>query len=601
MTILHVVESAEPDAESVTVTLETHHKLDDLKRLILVKWGKAAAGLDLRDLRLWKPKCDISMAHGVWAKEFQDSGCNLPEVADRLDATNIGLLGSQAVAAPLDATADIGLLGSPTAEKPPVVGVIVQVLRHESPHRTERLEEEARDTISDMTARYQNLVLHARGGKSPSQSAKSVNYRMEQRGPNPLCDGRYDDANPAATIAPPVQLYHPVFARFIDDVNNTALEIPGEVLVATADLMHKASGIYEDEETRKGKIRPALKKALSFDITNLVNDDRTYPDSGVMWTISETEGPLNHTVALAIEDEKRELGGGRYWVQPANDDLRALCCCPTFLIAFAGPWISVLGAVFTDKCIPQRLTDFIWMGNGSVFNSHASRRVARVLYSLTRSLHELRKYYTTLSRAGNSTRFFPSPKAFQPPDSTPVRFEYVEALQRDASCVTFLCKTEKDNQSIVVKFAESYCYEAHTHLAAKGMAPQLLYCGPIDLSPGAPSYGGLEMIVMEYLEGKMVAQVEQHNLPRDFAVQLKNIIDVLHNGGFVFGDLRPPNIMVSKDKVKLIDFDWAGRIGIAQYPLHLSSRIVWPEGVRPMGKIEKAHDLAMLQALINPV
>ncbi|KAF7336569.1 hypothetical protein MSAN_02289100 [Mycena sanguinolenta] len=450
---------------------------------------------------------------------------------------------------------------------------------------------------------------------TPSQAAKSANYRMEQSGSNPLYDGRYDDANPAATIAPPVQLYHPVFARFIDDVNNTALEIPGEVLVATADLMHKASGIYQDEDARKSKIRPALKKALSLDITNLVNDDRTSPDGGIMWTISKPEAALDHTVALAIKEEKRELGEGgcdpstqasfsvqRYWVQHANNALRALCCCPTFLIAFAGPWISVLGAVFTDKCIPQRLTDFIWMGNGSVFNSHACRRVARVLYSLTRSLHELRRYYTTLPQTGPSTRFFPSPKEFQcPGSSTPVRFEYAEPLERDAGCVAFLCKTKEDNQSIVVKFAESYCSEAHAHLAAKGMAPQLLYCGPIDPSPGAPSYGGLKMIVMEYLEGKTVAQVEQHNLPGDFAVQLKKIIGVLHAGGFVFGDLRPPNIMVSKDKVKLIDFDWAGQMGIAQYPLHLSSRIVWPEGVGPLGKIEKAHDLAMLQALINPV
>ncbi|KAF7374001.1 Proteinkinasesubdomain-containingproteinPKL ccin9 [Mycena sanguinolenta] len=476
MTILYVVESAEPNAEAVMVTLEADHKLDDLKTLILVKWGEGGSRpliFAIFDCGRF-PKRAISMAHGVWAQVFQDSGCKLPEVADQLDATNIGLLGSHAVAAPLDATADIGLLGSPTAEKPLWSASSSKSCPVDSTMRAlivpEQLEEEARDTISDMTTRYQNLLLHARGGMTPSQAAKSANYRMEQSGSNPLYDGRYDDANPAATIAPPVQLYHPVFARFIDDVNNTALEIPGEVLTKTHE---------------KARFAPLSKKALSLDITNLVNDDRTSPDGGIMWTISKPEAALDHTVALAIKEEKRELGEGgcdpstqasfsvqRYWVQHANNALRALCCCPTFLIAFAGPWISVLGAVFTDKCIPQRLTDFIWMGNGSVFNSHACRRVARVLYSLTRSLHELRRYYTTLPQTGPSTRFFPSPKEFQcPGSSTPVRFEYAEPLERDAGCVAFLCKTKEDNQSIVVKFAESYCSEAHAHLAAKGMAP----------------------------------------------------------------------------------------------------------------------------------
>ncbi|KAJ7250602.1 hypothetical protein C8J57DRAFT_1521013 [Mycena rebaudengoi] len=101
--------------------------------------------------------------------------------------------------------------------------------------------------------------------------------------------------------------------------------------------------------------------------------------------------------------------------------------------------------------------------------------------------------------------------------------------------------------------------------AAKGIAPELLYCGSVDLSDDAPSYEPLKMIVMEYLDGKTAAQLED-NLPKDFAAQLTEIVSVLYNGGFVFGDLRRPSIMVVKQIVKLID--WAGKM--------LNTQFTWP-------------------------
>jgi hypothetical protein len=45
-------------------------------------------------------------------------------------------------------------------------------------------------------------------------------------------------------------------------------------------------------------------------------------------------------------------------------------CCPTFLFANAGPWFAILGAVFTDKVIAQRLTDYIWVGMDATLTGH---------------------------------------------------------------------------------------------------------------------------------------------------------------------------------------------------------------------------------------
>jgi len=45
-------------------------------------------------------------------------------------------------------------------------------------------------------------------------------------------------------------------------------------------------------------------------------------------------------------------------------------CCPTFLFANAGPWFAILGAVFTNKVIAQRLTDYIWVGMDATLTGH---------------------------------------------------------------------------------------------------------------------------------------------------------------------------------------------------------------------------------------
>ena len=50
---------------------------------------------------------------------------------------------------------------------------------------------------------------------------------------------------------------------------------------------------------------------------------------------------------------------------------------------------------------------------------------------------------------------------------------------------------------------------------------------------------------------------------------------VLHGQGYVFGDLRGPNIMITKnEKVKLTCVHMKSR-----YPLLISRNLMWPAGV----------------------
>ena len=52
------------------------------------------------------------------------------------------------------------------------------------------------------------------------------------------------------------------------------------------------------------------------------------------------------------------------------------------------------------------------------------------------------------------------------------------------------------------------------------------------------------MVVMEYIDGETLDQAKQ--IPPTFMDQVRHALDVLHGQGYVFGDLRGPNILITK-------------------------------------------------------
>ena len=90
------------------------------------------------------------------------------------------------------------------------------------------------------------------------------------------------------------------------------------------------------------------------------------------------------------------------------------------------------------------------------------------------------------------------------------------------------------------------------------------------------------MVVMDYVNGMTADILEKHKLlPSNFFEEVEKILSHLHNRGYVFGDLRSPNVMVRDDdrKVMFIDFDWVGKDGESTYPIIMSESISWPQGV----------------------
>jgi serine/threonine protein kinase len=264
----------------------------------------------------------------------------------------------------------------------------------------------------------------------------------------------------------------------------------------------------------------------------------------------------------------------------------------------------ILGAVITDGVIVQRLTDYLWVGIDSVLIESRINHVAKTFYALKMSLEKLRAYYESQQLTSDhpaDSRYFPSITAYRQ-ENVFFEFEYVGYLENVPDCVTLRARTLLEPvQDIVVKFVDRYGERAHQLLADVGLAPRLLYCGLPCPNNDQPSSQPISMVIMEYIDGNTLAEakhIKDEETLEGVQLELQRALKLLHKHGLVFGDLRLPNIMVTKDdKAKLIDFNWAGEANQAKYPLLISQEITWPKGVEPLAVMKPEHDWDMWRKL----
>ena len=261
--------------------------------------------------------------------------------------------------------------------------------------------------------------------------------------------------------------------------------------------------------------------------------------------------------------------------------------------------------------IVQRLTDYIWVGLDSVISELNILRVARTLYALKNALDNLKSYYMRVQQESSvlsATCSDPSPARYFPSITSyldrkrRVHFKYEGFLEDCPDCMTLHAYTlTEPARHIVVKFADRYGAKAHDILANNNpkLAPDLLYCGSPHLEDSDPSYDSLIMIVMEFVDGKTLAGSKMNRRTAEMVKsRIKEALDKLHYHGLVFGDLRSGNVMITPAmEVRLIDFNWAGEQGQAQYPCLISPGIPWPAGVEALAVIEADHDLQMLEKI----
>ncbi|CAG8548299.1 7119_t:CDS:2 [Paraglomus occultum] len=244
------------------------------------------------------------------------------------------------------------------------------------------------------------------------------------------------NGRPFEQTGPPVVLFHPVFGEFIRDMDDQSLVIPDKTYQLTEDFLWASAEFYDDEDARKTTIKKILGKIWGH-IGSANFGKRDCSSDGVLIT------NINESVAYRmILEFKNEVGTGGtdptlqtalyyrgYRSQDDAKSIRDLCCCPTFGVAIAGPWMCILGAVLLDKTVVQLLTPFLPLTETLYDDKHVGR-VSRILVALGRAFDKLQMFYTglTSSSVDGQQRYFPHFRQFVDSAGTPVAFTYLSQL-----------------------------------------------------------------------------------------------------------------------------------------------------------------------------
>jgi hypothetical protein len=143
----------------------------------------------------------------------------------------------------------------------------------------------------------------------------------------------------------------------------------------------------------------------------------------------------------------------------------------------------------TKGWVVQPLTDLV---NLQFDPYDTSRMLARLFFALRESLKKLDAFYKEIEKQAVSI-LWPSIRTYGG-----MQFEYIERLlPKCRSKAVFKGHMLPNNESIVIKFTNSYSADAHRILEKEGLAPRLRYFSGDDTSFEKP--GGLEMVVMNFV------------------------------------------------------------------------------------------------------
>nr|GAT50465.1 predicted protein [Mycena chlorophos] len=160
-----------------------------------------------------------------------------------------------------------------------------------------------------------------------------------------------------------------------------------------------------------------------------------------------------------------------------------------------------------------------------------------------------------------------------------------------------------DNQLVVCKILTSeYGIDVHKALWKADLAPRLLVHRKAISPYGCqfPFDFGFHMAIMEYVPADKHAP-----LPEVRKALLTRLKDFLAANGLVHGDLREANILFHTNaagevKLRVVDFDWAGRDGEVFYPQNMVDKDKERHKEAKPGKaIRRSHDAYMLQKQIE--
>ncbi|CAG8806029.1 6414_t:CDS:2 [Gigaspora margarita] len=284
---------------------------------------------------------------------------------------------------------------------------------------------------------------------------------------------------------------------------------------------------------------------------------------------------------------------------------------PCFLIVISGIVINLV-----DMSLSEFATNFTFLGpyffvSGAVFANVAIQKydeammvsIAKTFRALKISLRLLDQYYANVDELIQDEPQTVHPVHPSFPEVIIDNKSYMVQIDSQVSTnllweVTLL-NEQGPHLTAYVKAVKKDRYSLDTHklLAEVGYAPEVYTTSIIPRN--------WILVYMEYLNNHSILNNIISNLDdqkrSSLRKKIKGIVEYLHNLGYIYEDLREGNILVyqlegNEFDVKLIDFEWSGKVGSACYsPFMNCKTIQWPDGAEDWKLVTKNHDLFMLK------
>ncbi|KAF0520563.1 Protein kinase-like domain containing protein [Gigaspora margarita] len=432
-------------------------------------------------------------------------------------------------------------------------------------------------------------------------------FKLQKCNPidHPIC---LNHRPPEASSTIPVSLYSPIFGKFKDFCEEDPEREDNQF---TYKFCYEMAKYYEREEDRQDEANKMLEKYLGPSV-ELLTVKRKSSDGSLK--DARTDGTMSFSKYRGANFEYKcdDCSSGTspylencsyYFVfcneqanRPSFDETNLPC----FLVTIAGPYFSVSGAVLAEYAIVDPLTPvfpLIWQKHDEMTLS-----LSRTFRALKKSLKILDHYY---KQVDEQARKMPQTINLEHPLFPEVTIDdkcySVQIIRQIGNYLLWevtLSNEQGPTKKAYVKAIQKRKYSLNTHqlLAEAGHAPKVLATSVIP--------GNWLLVYMEYLDNHSTLNRVALNLNdqdrNSLRVKIETIVEHLHNLGHVHGDLREGNILIRQFEnndfdVKLIDFEWSGKVGSAHYSHFMNHvDIKWPDGAEDGKLVTKTHDLTML-------
>ncbi|KAF8872351.1 hypothetical protein BD779DRAFT_1452885 [Infundibulicybe gibba] len=429
---------------------------------------------------------------------------------------------------------------------------------------------------------------------SPSTRAQTQNFSELQSDPDLAihCNRPQSAAHPT-----PVTLLHPIFGQFVDECETLRPKYEDNAFALEAFQI--ISALYPSEVSRKDGILGLFERHKiplhGCSIQGI--PPSTDADTGFPFAIAEMESDYVEPYAQAAFyylESTREHWAMAYPASPL----------PCIIVTVIGSCLAFAGAIWDHRPCVQVLSAAIPF-HFHPYDTDLQSTAARHLGAFKRAVQRLRDYYADIvPRLANvpapHDKLFPYPTCFTPLAGPQGVRDFRYSPRPSDERLVFFGNILGDNTGICIKFVRNYSSAVHQYFSNLGLAPRLL--GLESLS------GGWKMVVMDRVDQEYIdlySSLIDRDRPLDEELRftlydtLHTSLVGLHRAGFVHGDIQAPSIMISKNrraKFLLLDFDWAGEIGMARYPpdVYRGERLWRPDGVSGCAPITAAHDVQML-------